>query len=119
MTKNTGTKKIANPHSASAGRYGHRQRSKDEGASASEVGELPKFVSNDRRLKLGRFLRVRLGRRAPSDGSLYYRCGTESPAALCRFDMSFCLVHDISHSVGRHWTNLIESVAQSPDVSEL
>jgi len=33
-------------------------------------------------------------------------------------DMSFCFMHDVALSAGRHSANLIETVAQSPDVSE-
>jgi hypothetical protein len=63
-------------------------------------------------------VRFCLGRHAPSNGSSWYPWGAESPAAFYRFDMSFCLVHNVALLRGRHSTNLIESVAQSADLSE-
>jgi hypothetical protein len=33
-------------------------------------------------------------------GSLRYPWGAESRAACCRFDMSFCLVHDMLSQLG-------------------
>jgi hypothetical protein len=55
---------------------------------------------------------VRSSKKAAAPALAFAECRRETlraeyPAAFCRLNMSFCLVHNVALVGPRHWTNLI------------